>query len=180
MAELTTIATKTDRVVERCADGRTRVFDAEGNVLETEPLTLDEAVLHAEEMAEQCEGECASDHQQLAAWLTELRQLRFTLGGLRLSLADARKSLEEFQSAVGISPDNDINIEVRLSRGGTGWRNVARISEIAFNNAPSVQRPHYNAWSWRAEILRESILKVAHETAHEFFERLVISSDRRW
>lgn len=41
-------------------------------------MTLDEAIKHAEEVAEEQEkfGKCAEEHQQLAAWLMELRVLR--------------------------------------------------------------------------------------------------------
>jgi len=51
-------------------------------------MTLDEAIKHAEEVAEQNEWfdknclesmqcrECAKEHQQLAEWLKELKQLR--------------------------------------------------------------------------------------------------------
>lgn len=48
-------------------------------------MTLDEAILHAEEVVESCErgnpkkrskSECASEHRQLAKWLKELKQLR--------------------------------------------------------------------------------------------------------
>jgi hypothetical protein len=43
-------------------------------------MTLDEAITHCEEVAKEqkeagCEG-CASDHEQLAAWLKELKVLR--------------------------------------------------------------------------------------------------------
>lgn len=59
-------------------------------------MTLDEAIRHAEEVADTCEyeaskydmndyyeshvacqvGKCAEDHRQLAAWLKELKQLK--------------------------------------------------------------------------------------------------------
>jgi len=59
-------------------------------------MTLDEAIKHAEEVADTCEyeaskydmsdsyeryvackkGECATEHRQLAEWLKELKQLR--------------------------------------------------------------------------------------------------------
>ena len=40
-------------------------------------MTLDEAIKHAEEVAEEkrCE-KCAKEHRQLAEWLKELKQLR--------------------------------------------------------------------------------------------------------
>lgn len=48
-------------------------------------MTLDEAILHAEEVAESCERgnpkkrskfKCASEHRQLAKWLKELKALK--------------------------------------------------------------------------------------------------------
>jgi DNA repair exonuclease SbcCD ATPase subunit len=48
-------------------------------------MTLDEAIKHCEEVAESCErgnpkkrskSKCASEHRQLAEWLTELKDLR--------------------------------------------------------------------------------------------------------
>lgn len=39
-------------------------------------MTLEEAINHAQERATQDCSECAEDHQQLADWLTELKQYR--------------------------------------------------------------------------------------------------------
>jgi len=45
-------------------------------------MTLEEAIKHAEEVADLCEyvacqeGKCAEEHRQLAEWLKELKQLR--------------------------------------------------------------------------------------------------------
>ena len=48
-------------------------------------MTLDEAILHAAEVAESCErgnpkkrikSKCASEHRQLAEWLKELKRLK--------------------------------------------------------------------------------------------------------
>ena len=39
-------------------------------------MTLSEAIEHAEQVAQGCEGECADDHRQLAEWLRELVALR--------------------------------------------------------------------------------------------------------
>jgi hypothetical protein len=35
-------------------------------------MTIDEAIAHAEAVAQSCDGECAEDHRQLAEWLKEL------------------------------------------------------------------------------------------------------------
>ena len=39
-------------------------------------MTLDDAIAHADLVADNCEGECAEDHRQLSEWLQELKQLR--------------------------------------------------------------------------------------------------------
>lgn len=42
-----------------------------------EPMRLDEAILHCEEVADKCgETQCGTDHRQLAEWLKELKSLR--------------------------------------------------------------------------------------------------------
>lgn len=39
-------------------------------------MNLDEAIRHAEEMADKCDGQCSIEHEQLAKWLQELKDLR--------------------------------------------------------------------------------------------------------
>jgi hypothetical protein len=39
-------------------------------------MTLDEAIQHAKEIAYACDGQCSSEHLQLAKWLQELKDLR--------------------------------------------------------------------------------------------------------
>ena len=39
-------------------------------------MTLDEAIQHAQEIADKGCDQCAKDHQQLAEWLTELKKRR--------------------------------------------------------------------------------------------------------
>ena len=39
-------------------------------------MTLDEAIVHAQEVADKGCEQCARDHQQLADWLKELKKLR--------------------------------------------------------------------------------------------------------
>jgi len=46
------------------------------------PITLDEAINHCDEKSREISG-CAKDHQQLAAWLKELKELRAMRDGLR-------------------------------------------------------------------------------------------------
>lgn len=42
-------------------------------------MTLDEAIKHATEISETCDNkECGLDHKQLAKWLKELKELRYT------------------------------------------------------------------------------------------------------
>lgn len=39
-------------------------------------MNLDEAIEHARQVASECDGECSTEHAQLADWLGELRALR--------------------------------------------------------------------------------------------------------
>ena len=50
-----------------------RVYERDSSDEST--MTLDEAIKHAEEVAKECTP-CGRDHQQLADWLNELRDLR--------------------------------------------------------------------------------------------------------
>lgn len=72
-------------------DGEWLIYEGDGNadindILAWQPLpepyrehsmmTLNDAITHAEEVAEAVCGECAKEHQQLAEWLKELRERR--------------------------------------------------------------------------------------------------------
>lgn len=40
-------------------------------------ITIDDAILHCEEVAEKCsDSQCGTDHKQLADWLKELKRLK--------------------------------------------------------------------------------------------------------
>lgn len=54
-------------------------------------MTIDEAITHAEWAANNCEGECAEEHRQLAEWLKELRERKST----DVALEDERNLLSE-------------------------------------------------------------------------------------
>jgi hypothetical protein len=54
-------------------------------------MTIDEAIAHAEWAANNCEGECAEEHRQLAEWLKELRERKST----DVALEDERNLLSE-------------------------------------------------------------------------------------
>lgn len=54
------------------------------------PLTLSEAIAHAEEKGVG-EGGCAANHRQLAGWLRELEESRKALATARQQLAQARE-----------------------------------------------------------------------------------------
>ena len=83
-------------------------------------MNIDEAIKHCEEVAEQNEFEtriydelnkadddeyrnnhcqCASDHRQLAAWLRELKELRLTVGMIKVEdLKSALTLLREYKA----------------------------------------------------------------------------------
>ena len=44
-------------------------------------MTLEEAIAHCEEKAK-CNNDCGAEHQQLADWLRELKQLRKQIDNL--------------------------------------------------------------------------------------------------
>ncbi len=61
-------------------------------------MTLDEAIEHAELVANNCEGECSEEHRQLAEWLRELKRLKAENAQLKAK-ADAQWShIEKLQA----------------------------------------------------------------------------------
>ena len=83
-------------------------------------MTLDEAIKHCLEVAEEQEKEaeyhrechkkyyekdcreCAADHRQLAEWLTELKELRNSIGAVKLK--DMKEAVELLQE---LNAEND-------------------------------------------------------------------------
>lgn len=66
-------------------------------------MTLDEAIKHAEEVAndmELCCKECAEEHRQLAEWLKELKQLREQTDGDLISRQSVITMLNKIECAV--------------------------------------------------------------------------------
>ena len=74
-------------------------------------MTLDEAIKHAEEVAEEkrCE-KCGEEHRQLAEWLKELKQLRETLEIDYIDRAQTQTEIEMNASRYTLSKE----------RGGMG------------------------------------------------------------
>lgn len=60
-----------------------------------EPMTLDEAIKHAEEVAESRCDECGAEHKQLAKWLKELKAYRDKRGISIEDFEDAMDALRE-------------------------------------------------------------------------------------
>jgi hypothetical protein len=71
-------------------------------------MTLDEAIRHCEEKAQQC-GYCCKDHAQLAEWLKELKRLK---EAERVTLWIARNDKDGFNSI------NVFQHEPRVSKFG--------------------------------------------------------------
>jgi hypothetical protein len=74
---------------ERCAlRGKIDCLDCEGDWFEPKkvkiPMTLDQAIQHALEVAEKSDTckECGDEHKQLAEWLQELKVFKEQLGPL--------------------------------------------------------------------------------------------------
>ena len=61
----------------------------------SEPMTLDEAVAHAEGKAGT--DVCGKNHAQLAEWLKELKSLRETVQTLRNQVRTERQNVEAMQ-----------------------------------------------------------------------------------
>lgn len=76
-------------------------------------MNIDEAILHSEEVAERYERmedsqddklkeeclQCAADHRQLAAWLRELKELRLTVGMIKVEdMKSALTLLREYKA----------------------------------------------------------------------------------
>lgn len=56
-------------------------WSSRGERCEAEPMTIEEAIEHAQKVAEDTSGACAESHLQLASWLLELVSLRNQLRG---------------------------------------------------------------------------------------------------
>jgi hypothetical protein len=108
-------------------------------------MTIDEAIAHAEWAADNCEGECAEEHRQLAEWLKELRERKSTdvaledernllserLGDYREALRYARAENAKLRDLIfdilvdeerGSTEENTYYEHVRLARElGIGW-----------------------------------------------------------
>lgn len=61
---------------------------------QVKPLSLDEAIAHAEEAAGDCDTACRREHKQLANWLRELKSRRGSEHG---DTAKLREALEEIR-----------------------------------------------------------------------------------
>jgi hypothetical protein len=80
-------------------------------------LTLDDAILHSQEKAKAHCGECAKEHQQLADWLLELKDLRRRIGSISNDLPDtilvepiSSSVLKKLtlDTKVGFAPNNQV------------------------------------------------------------------------
>lgn len=64
-------------------------------------MTLDEAIIHAEEIADRCDvtdgdNECGKEHRQLAEWLKELRSRRETADAVLIEvIAKIRQKIND-------------------------------------------------------------------------------------
>lgn len=76
-------------------------------------MTLDEAIVHAKEVAENWKSqlvncvseegrykcqECANDHEQLAEWLAELKELRRTVSLLKFNIHALNELIKESET----------------------------------------------------------------------------------
>ena len=84
----------------------------------TKPLTLDEAIAHAEERIN--DTPCGRQHKQLADWLKELREMRNSPAG---NAAAMREALLRVLRLANVTDDG----------AGSGWNDdvAAMVADIA-------------------------------------------------
>ena len=71
---------------------------------QVKPLSLDEAIAHADEVASDCSTACRREHKQLADWLRELKSMRSAERGdvakLREALCEILSYIESFHKYI--------------------------------------------------------------------------------
>ena len=85
-------------------------------------MTLDEAIEHAEKVADRCDTSCGREHRQLAEWLKELRDIRRhgigNAAAMREALASLRNAARNFCHQILNSKYNDIMDEYKCRERG--------------------------------------------------------------
>lgn len=91
-------------------------------------MTLDEAIAHAEDVADRCDTSCGREHRQLADWLKELRDMKSRNVGnsaaMREALITIRQQLQTLDEYGNIAKEAYLTI--------LGWIDAA-LSEPARN-----------------------------------------------
>lgn len=100
-------------------------------------MTIDEAIKHCEEVAERYERmedshddklkeeclQCAAEHRQLAEWLRELKELRNSVGGVKLSnMKEALASIRTLKAELNGWKEDPFGIIAEVCRAVTDCR----------------------------------------------------------
>lgn len=118
-------------------------------------MTLDEAIAHALEVAEQNEFEtriydelnrhgdeeyrnnscqCAADHRQLAEWLTELKELREEIGSVKLSnMKEALTLIRTLKAELNGQKEDPFSIIAEVCRSVTDCRRCQWYEKCPFS-----------------------------------------------
>jgi hypothetical protein len=62
-------------------------------------MTLDEAIMHCNDVSGECQDKCSFEHEQLAKWLMELKGYRETLN-LRGKIFKCPRSVKDMKLGV--------------------------------------------------------------------------------
>lgn len=91
-------------------------------------MSLDEAIEHFRDVAQEDLEPCVLSHDQLGDWLVELKALRRQNKTLVEKLESVRKEWRKFQRSSGVSMDDDVHIKLSISQFTKTWMNSRIIS----------------------------------------------------
>lgn len=117
-AEIETDALAVGGIVEAA---RHKPGDAEAHT-----MTLDEAIAHAEDVADRCDTSCGREHRQLADWLKELLDVKSQHVG---NAAEMREALE-FVEHMNDSPYTTYDVLVAIQKARSALSAPARNCDL--------------------------------------------------
>ena len=93
---------------------------------QTKPLSLDEAIAHADEAAGDCGTACKREHKQLADWLRELRSRRSADPGDTAKLREALEAIDKNTDLLDIAENIAPKLHPSHSYVAVQIRKIAR------------------------------------------------------
>lgn len=120
-------------------------------------MTLEEAIAHCQERAEQCDS-CGAEHKQLALWLTELKMLRKHTSLAEIEANPVNRWSLHFSRLVFTmlksiwASNNALNEEIRFPKLSEKWKARA---ESYRKEAESLKQPEEKTidTSWLVHLL---------------------------